>query len=277
MKKSLLLACALLCAVCTYAKKPRQVATGRPTPADMQKICDSIVAEGNLLYRYEKAAWMGSDIARGNDAVRKEMKNYIVYRDEGDNIRVCIINARGEVILDLAFSGDQQINATRETRPLNEEERVWLETKDTVIKNIFADNETYGVGFPDGFDPNFVLLPHGEGYKLYILAGTSQQDVIPFGNDYIFFADRDGRITGWRKMHSRLLPLQTKIKGETVRETVHSHLPGEPYITPTDICTFRLYGPMYGQKSFIVASTALRKLMTYDIETNSITVIDLPR
>ena len=49
------------------------------TDERIRAICDSIVTEGNLLYRYERAAWVGSDTIQANAAVMKEHRFYLVY------------------------------------------------------------------------------------------------------------------------------------------------------------------------------------------------------
>ena len=122
---------------------------------------------------------------------------------------------------------------------------------------------------------NIELIPYELGYKLYIIAGTSKSDMIPFGNDYIFFADKNGEITSWRKFHSRLIPTMTKYEGKTVIGIIHSHLVNEPFMTATDICTFRLYGTISGVKKFEVLSTALSKVFTYDLESGTIKFKDI--
>ena len=118
------------------------------------------------------------------------------------------------------------------------------------------------------------MIPYELGYKLYILTGTAKRDVIPLGNDYVFFADSDGKITSWRKFHSVLIPSITKYKGEKVISITHSHLHAEPFISATDICTFKLYGSIYGLKQFKVLSTALSKYFTYDSDKNTIETSD---
>ena len=46
---------------------------------DMNAILDSILLEGNTLYRYEKVAWISTDIAQGKPNVNKDFGGYLVY------------------------------------------------------------------------------------------------------------------------------------------------------------------------------------------------------
>jgi len=47
--------------------------------------------------------------------------------------------------------------------------------------------------------------------------------------------------------------------GEKVVSATHSHLKTTPYITATDICTFRLYAGLCDMEEFIVLCTATGK------------------
>jgi hypothetical protein len=134
------------------------------------------------------------------------------------------------------------------------------------------DANKYDVTIPNGYSPNFILLPFAEKYKFYIIMGTTQKNIIPFGNDYLFIADKNGKIESWQKFHSRLIPVQTTVESNKVREMIHSHLETTPLITATDICTFMLYAPLYDIDAFSVLSTALGKTMNYSLKTNEITV-----
>lgn len=241
----------------------------------MQAICDSIVAEGNLLYRYEKAAWEATDIGRQNEQVAKELFNLLVYQQQ-DTIRVCLLDRDLRSICEVDFTGsDNEVRRSSFVpRALSESESRLLFLKNDLMNRVMA--EEYEVGVPDSYGLNFVLIPAGEGYRFYILTGTSLPGIIPFGNDYLFFTDAQGGITEWRKMHSILLPMSREVNGQAVKNTIHTHRPTEPYITATDICTFKLYGPLCGQDSFTVVSP-LQKVMTYRLVTDSIEVWDMDR
>ena len=104
--------------------------------------------------------------------------------------------------------------------------------------------------------------------------GPNLPEMIPLGNDYLFVANGQGKIVSWRKMHSGFLGMDMKMIRENggVRELMHSHLRGEPFITATDICLLKLYGPLYGVDKITVFSTALGKLFTYHMDSDTVTV-----
>lgn len=231
---------------------------------------DSIVAEGNLLYQYERAAWMSSDIAVDKGNLLVKYGGYLIYQS-GDSIKGIILEKdKNNCIYDITYYKNftKPFSEKKVERQLTEKEQNLFYIKTKMLSA--SDDIKYNVVCPQGFNLNPVLIPHNDGYKLYLITGTAQSKVIPIGNDYIFFADKAGEITSMRKFHSRLIPFYTEFNGEKVREGVHSHLPAEPFITATDICTFKLYADLYGLDKFTVLSTALQKYFTYSIVDNKI-------
>ena len=242
------------------------------TEQQIKEKTDSILTEGNLLYQYEKAAWISTDLAMEKKDIKKKFGGYFVYQ-ENDTIKTIILNKNKQCVYELSFINDfsrpaKEILAQRE---LNENENKLLTIRDNILNQIVE--KKYEVSCPDGFNLNMELLPYNSGYKLYILTGTSQPQIIPFGNDYLFLADPDGEILSMRKFHSRLIPSTTKgPNGAQITESMHSHLRTEPFISVTDICTFKLYGSLYEQKEFKVYSPALSTYFTYSLITNNITI-----
>ncbi len=233
---------------------------------------DSVLTEAQLLYKYEKAAWISTDLATGNRAVKKDFGGFFAYEEQGE-IRVIILGKNQKnCIAEYSFESDfnKPKSVKTENRELTNQEKTLLEVKEKIVENL--SDKQYEVTIPDGFSPNLILLPFDEKYKLYIIMGTSQRDVIPFGNDYLFIADKNGKIENWQKFHSRLIPGYTKFEGNKVTELTHSHLRTTPLITATDICTFMLYAPLYEIDAFSVYSPAIGKYMKYSLKDNEITV-----
>ena len=233
---------------------------------------DSVLAEGNLLYKYEKAAWISTDLAMENKTVKKDYGGFFAYEEQGE-IRVIILgkksqNCIAEYSFESNFSKPKSVKT--ENREFSNKEKDLLEVREKIVENV--SGKEYEVTVPEGYSPNLILLPFAEKYKLYIIMGTSQKDLIPFGNDYLFIADKNGEIESWQKFHSRVIPGYTKMNGSKVRELTHSHLRTTPLITATDICTFMLYAPLYDIDRFSVYSPALGKYMTYSLKNNKITV-----
>lgn len=160
-------------------------------------------------------------------------------------------------------------------RDLTDYEKLLISIREKVINEINQNNTKYAISCPDGFNINIDVIPSGITYKVYLITGTSNDNIIPFGNDYLFIADNNGSITSWKKFHSRLLPQPAKGPyGENVRESIHSHLKTEPFISATDICTFKLYASLFGINNFSVYSTSLSKYFKYNLKKDMIEISD---
>lgn len=237
---------------------------------EIKQKTDSILAEGNLLYQYEKVAWVSTDQALALKDIKQKFGGYLIYQS-GDSIKAIILEkGQDNCIYEMTYFKDLSIPSKENlvTRKLNDAEKKLQAIKTKLVNDIFTPK--YQITCPEGYSLNVELIPYASGYKLYIIPGTSKSGVIPFGNDYIFFADKNGEITSWRKFHSRLIPTMTKYNGETVKGVFHSHLRTEPFISATDICTFKLYAVFSGLKQFQVYSPTLSLSFTYDMDKNTI-------
>lgn len=63
-----------------------------------------IIAEGDLLYRCERAAWLATDIALAHEELKNNFWGYIVSPEE-DTVRVVILDDSLRCISSLSFSG----------------------------------------------------------------------------------------------------------------------------------------------------------------------------
>ena len=84
-----------------------------------------------------------------------------------------------------------------------------------------------------------------------------------------------GNLIARRKYHDSFIPIDFSGKEGNIRKCTHSHLDENPYITPTDVATFLLYGhDLYGMNTFSVYSKALKCYFTYNAETSTILLVD---
>ena len=236
--------------------------------SELNNKLDSILYEGNLLYKYEKSAWIACDLAVENPDVKNEFYNYLSYEDQGEIKTIILGKGLQTCIAEYAFENSFDIpkSVKIEKRELSDKERTLIEVRQKILGNIKENN--YEITAPEGYTLNLILLPFADKYKLYFIPGANQENIIPFGNDYIFIADKNGIIESWHKFHSRLIAMET----EDVAELTHSHLRTTPLITATDICTFKLYAPFYEIDVFSVYSSAIGKYMKYSLKENCITV-----
>ncbi|MDD3037027.1 hypothetical protein [Bacteroides sp.] len=237
------------------------------TETELEQKCDSILQEGNLLYRYEKAAWIFSDMYMNKPEIMGNAATYLTY-EKGDSIKCILIDKEKKCNFEVSFVETSTPCLVRHIyRDLSNYENNLLETRTKILRNL-VDNK-YDLVTYDGYSLNWILLPFEEGYKFYAINGTQKAGEVPIGNDYLFITNKEGEIQSWKKFHSRLIPID---KGEPGGKHIHSHLRQEPFISATDICTFKLYQNQVGLTSFGVYSPSLDTFFVYQLETNSITI-----
>ena len=234
---------------------------------------DSILVEGNLLYYYEKATWVAYDMAYSDPLVKSKFESYLTYQT-GKAIKTIILGKNLEkCVAEYTFITDYDTPDFTQfiERPLSPYEKKLIYMRERMMNQL--GKEEYDIQVPEGFSLNFILLPFEKKYKLYILTGTSQPNIIPFGNDYLFIADDYGNIEKWRKFHTGLIPTEVESNDKNT-QIFHTHTSANPLISSTDICTFMLYGPLYDLEEFIVVSKD--RDMLYEMESNTILVKNKP-
>jgi len=234
---------------------------------------DSILVEADLMYKYEKSVWNSTDLLMSNRKLKKNYGGYIVHHSN-DTLTVTYLDKKQkECIARYRYKFDnlnKPLIASIEPSQLTSIEKELFDIKGLIV-NQLSDSK-YNVTIPQDYNPNLVLIKENNEYRLYIIMGTSRTGVIPFGNDYLFKANSKGKITYWKKFHSRIIPTMAEFNGQKVTESFHSHLRTTPYITATDICTFRLYDQYTELEKFSVYSPAFGKSMTYILKTNKIEI-----
>lgn len=243
---------------------------------NLQFKLDSIIEEADLLYSYEKAVWNASDILMADKKLKNNYGGYVVSHSNDTIFTTFIDKSQKQKIAKYSFTMsnlNSPFNSEIGLSALNQTEQELLDIKIKMINQL--SDKKYELGFPQNYNPNLVLIKDQEEFKLYILMGTTESGVVPFGNDYLFWADSKGTITNWKKFHSSMIPAYSKgPNGEKVMLAIHSHLKKTPYITATDICTFRLYGSLCDMEEFMVLCTATGKYYKYSIKTNKIEITE---
>ncbi len=234
---------------------------------------DSILGEADLMYRYEKSVWNSTDLLMSDAKLKNNYGGYVVHHSK-DRLTVTYLDKnQKESIARYSYMFDNlntPLIASIEPSQLTSIEKELFDIKGKIASQL-SDRE-YNITIPPGYNPNLVLIKEKDEYRLYIIMGTSTSGVIPFGNDYVFKANSKGKITNWKKFHSRMIPTMAEFDGHKVTESSHSHLRTTPYITATDICTFRLYAQYTELEKFSVYSPAFGKSMTYILQTNKIEI-----
>jgi len=242
------------------------------TNEEIKTKLDSIKKEGDLLYSLENASWHSTDFIRENKKVNKITGEYLTYKATNDTVKTIFLNKEGnKVIVEYSFvnNSNKPVREKFNIRSLTNDELNLKNVREKLISQL--SNPKYEVGVPQGFSLNLIILPYEKKYKVYIITGAAEKGVIPFGNDYLFISDSDGKIIENKKFHSRLIPTYTSSNEMgKITKSMHSHLKSNPFISATDICTFKLYSRFTNLESFSVYSPSLKTYFEYNVKDDSL-------
>jgi len=247
----------------------------RPAMHVINEINDSVIDEGNTLYLHDKLNWVMSDaykqmcssktatisvVGQLNDTL---MSGIMIDVDQMKCVFECRLNLN---------TGD--IEPFDLVRGLTPKEVARADQQLMLLEKVGAIDGIYNVAEAGNLNADVVEISPNLT-RVYLLQGTNKSKLIPFGNDYSFDFDASGNLIAQRKYHNSFIPIDFGSKEGNIRKCTHSHLEENPYITPTDIATFLLYGhDLYGMKTFSVYSKAFGCYFTYNVDTATIVLVE---
>lgn len=247
----------------------------RPAIHVINAVNDSIIDEGNTLYLHDKLSWVMSDAYKqmcssktASLAIVRQLNDTLM---SGIMIDVDQLKCVFECRINLNTGDIEPFNLVRGLTP---QEIAQAERQVTLLEKI---SELDGIGnVSEAGNLNVDVVEISPSLtRVYLLQGTNKSKLIPFGNDYSFDFDAEGNLVARRKYHNSFIPIDFSSKEGNIRKCTHSHLDGNPYITPTDIATFLLYGhDLYGMKTFSVYSKDFGCYFTYDADNATIILVE---
>ena len=247
----------------------------RPPMHTIEAINDSIIDEGHNLYLYDKLNWVMSDAYKQMCSSKTASLSVVGLLNDtlmsGIMIDVDHMKCVFECRLNLNTGEIEPFNLVRGLTPKEierAERQIDLLDKVSNLDSIVNIKEAGNLNIDViEISPNLI--------RVYLLQGTNKSKLIPFGNDYSFDFDAKGNLIARRKYHNSFIPIDFSSKEGNIKKCTHSHLGDNPYITPTDIATFLLYGNnLYDMNTFSVYSPALKCYFTYNAETSTIVLVD---
>lgn len=247
----------------------------RPAMHVINAVNDSVIDEGNTLYLHDKLNWVMSDaykqmcssktaslsvVGQLNDTL---MSGIMI---DADQMR-CVFECR----LNLNTGEIEPFDLVRGLTP---KEIARAERQMALLETVSDLDGIYNVAEAGNLNADVVEI-NPNLTRVYLLQGTDKSKLIPFGNDYSFDFDAAGNLLARRKYHKSFIPIDFSGKEGNIRKCTHSHLDDNPYITPTDIATFLLYGhDLYQMKTFSVYSKALNCYFTYNADSATIILVE---
>ncbi len=241
--------------------------------AQNTKLIQAIETEGKLLYRLEKAAWLGTDIFLEQTTSNTSIGAYLTY-PVGNSTQCVFINNQEnpKVIGTLTF--DHQFDLSNVLIQLDERDLTQLE-KDllTIRTNTLAAFSTSSIfSFYKNTGTNIIPIIRGKEKKVYVLTAPKENNLLLLGNDYLIDFKANNQIKKIEKLHNSLIQFTVNNENETLAETMHNHVTGKSeYITATDICTLMLYADYFNINRHIVVSKKYYSF--WDCKTHQLTVI----
>lgn len=262
-----------LCALAIFsvdAKKEKKL------PKDIGAINERILEEGYHLYMQEKVAWIVEDVFFANQPEDSDnIGGWVPVTHDGQNVQGIFFNKeKTKVLFEVSINletGETSSNAT--VRELTEDELKEISLRETVIGAVKTLDDLPAAPEGCSFNVNILKL-EDDLYRVYWMLGTAQHNLIPFGCDFSYDCDSKGNIKESRKYHNSYIPAMLIMDGSPVEGIWHSHTQLSPFITPTDIALFLLYG--YGNSpltGFRVYSTVYRCYFHFDANSYQIITI----
>lgn len=205
----------------------------KDTRAKIEQSNDSIVNEGYKLYYYEKAAWIGTDMAMEHCKDNEEVGGVFTYEAADGKIH-CIATDKFFLWCFFDYTLDDKNTYSDSKRSLTANEMQMLKRYQTITEKCLETGilEDHGT-----MNRELIPLPNNR-YRMYWLTSTTKNNVVPLGNDYSFDFDKDLNLIKQTKYHKSFIPIEVGNNAEII---AHSHLEDNPYMTPTDVCNFLLY------------------------------------
>ncbi len=231
---------AILIVIATAATSKAQ--EKEPERAVIDRLTDSVMAEGKALFRSEWASWHGTDIFLEKFKDRQsQIGGYVSYETPTNLVNVFYTKGDKPLTMGvISFGKDfnmQNYQIDTVPRPLNTIEQDLFSMRVAAAKALRADTifKLYNnVSF------NVVPFINNGVKRIYILSAPNTLGVILFGNDYLLNVDSENEVSSIKRIHNSLISTDTK--KNDVKAIFHSHIPGkDETMSATDICTLMLY------------------------------------
>lgn len=237
-----------------------------------------IIEKGRLMYRQEKAAWLASDLMGAYYPDISKIGGYITY-SLGDSTS-CVFYSQGEkprVLASVDFDSSLRLthsNYINLEREFSDYEKQLYRLRQKTINLLQSDTL---IRVFQGSSLNLLPLIHKGQYQVYILSAPLEEGMMILGNDYLFEFNENLELQFRRRLHHKPHFLKFKHitdEGDTLKVVNTSHSHNEEtgaHLTPTDICTLLLYGPLSDWETHEVIS---REYYTvWDIQAGKLSLI----
>jgi hypothetical protein len=213
-----------------------------PERAEVDRLTDSVMAEGKALFRSEWASWHGTDIFLEKFKEKENQTGgYLSYETPANLINVFYSKGdKPRTVAVISFGKDfNQQNYQLDTiaRPLNPIEQDLFALRAAALRALKTDTTFKQY---NNTDWNVIPFINNGAKRIYIVTAPTELNVVAFGNDYLLNANAGNEITSVKRIHNSYIATNTK--QNDVKALFHTHVIGKDEImSATDICTLMLY------------------------------------
>jgi hypothetical protein len=247
---------------------------------DIARLINEIAYEGVTMYKMDQLVQNSADYIY-DQADMSRLRGYVSFK-EGETFHCIYWNgAYDNLEVIHHFSTDEPerpelMRAENKKRPLTDLEQKYYDMKMQAITYIRGEPDFFSV--PNGLRLNIYFVTTREGIKGYVMPTTTQEDLIPLGNDYVFLFDKNGELQGYDHIHKQYTEIETsKMKSDpggeiqTVQSIGNSAV---PHITPTEICNLLIYSPQPEVHEHYVISD--RFVSIFSLKERSLVIVANP-
>jgi hypothetical protein len=242
---------------------------------NLSKIADSISNEGKILYKSEWASWYGSDIFTDKCKSKRAIAGGYISYDNGHGLTNIFFSKDADPIVLSTISFGYDFNSNNYKLDTINRKLTTLESElYSIRKTTIAElNKDTLFKYYNNTNLNPIPIIEENIKRVYVLTGPKVNGVVIFGNDYLINFDNNNKITGKKKLHKNIIPVNYgKDSSKIVVASIHTHLPESgDFITATDICTLMLYENFTTWNQHIVMSK--NYVSIWDCKRNSLVVI----
>lgn len=235
---------------------------------NIEKELQAINNKADLIFQYRMAEWWGSEFTEKDKELDEQVADYIIYHDAEKLYFVLIGHSKQHKIGTYSIeieNEDANIQFDPTQKKLNRLERRTYQIQNKINTQVY-DLVHSDLIDKNNFSPSIVLIKQRRGYRVYLLSNTSNLEIVPLGNDAVFYANNRGKIKKWHWYHKELLPIPANKEGKQI--TTHKHSDSSFLISPTEIANFRLYGVLYDKLEMSILNEKNGLMIVYDTFSN---------
>jgi len=237
------------------------------------KETETILSEGKLLYRLERASWYGTDDILGRFKSKKDsIGGYLSYETSDNNINTIFFSKynANNILVRYQFDSlpkQNPIKIDTINKNVTEIERNLIGIRQNARDIVYKNSDKY-FNFHENTSLNFIPLIVNGKKQVFVLTGPQVGGIVLLGRDYLLKYDNKYMFKSKEKLHNSIIQFSYKSdnKDNSVVSTMHSHVLTD-YITSTDICTLLLYKDYVEWKQHIVISKKQVSIFDLDKET----------